>query len=58
MKTANYIHPLFRTGLLTLGLYAAHKTGGGDFSGWSVDLERYGNESDMWVDWVRVYSGR
>jgi len=26
-------------------------------SGWPYDLERYGNESDMWVDWVRVYSG-
>ena len=24
-------------------------------SGWPYDLERYGNESDMWVDWVRVY---
>ena len=28
----------------------------GGASGWPVDLERYGNESDMWVDWVRVYS--
>ena len=27
-------------------------------SGWPYDLERYGNESDMWVDWVRVYCGR
>ena len=26
-------------------------------SGWPYDLERYGNESDMWVDCVRVYSG-
>ena len=24
-------------------------------SGWPYDVERYGNESDMWVDWVRVY---
>ena len=30
----------------------------GGISGWPIDLERYGNESDMWVDWVRVYSGR
>ena len=30
----------------------------GGTSGWPIDLERYGNESDMWVDWVRVYSGR
>ena len=28
----------------------------GGASGWPVDLERYGNQSDMWVDWVRVYS--
>ena len=28
----------------------------GGISGWPIDLERYGNESDMWVDWVRVYS--
>lgn len=27
-------------------------------SGWPYDLERYGNESDMWVDWVRVYCGK
>ena len=29
----------------------------GGISGWPIDLERYGNQSDMWVDWVRVYSG-
>lgn len=28
--------------------------GGG---GWNPDLERYGNQSDMWVDYVRVYEG-
>jgi hypothetical protein len=28
--------------------------GGG---GWKADLSRYGNQSDMWVDWVRVYHG-
>ena len=28
----------------------------GGISGWPIDLERYGNQSDMWVDWVRVYS--
>ena len=27
-------------------------------SGWPYDLERYGNESDMWIDWVRVYCGK
>ena len=30
----------------------------GGISGWPIDLERYGNSSDMWVDWVRVYCGR
>lgn len=29
----------------------------GGISGWQIDLERYGNNSDMWVDWVRVYQG-
>ena len=29
----------------------------GGISGWPIDLERYGNRSDMWVDWVRVYCG-
>ena len=29
----------------------------GGISGWKIDLERYGNESDMWVDYVRVYQG-
>lgn len=28
----------------------------GGISGWKIDLERYGNASDMWVDYVRVYS--
>ena len=27
-------------------------------SGWPYDVERYGNETDMWVDWVRVYCGK
>lgn len=27
----------------------------GGISGWPIDLERYGNGSDMWVDYVRVY---
>ena len=30
----------------------------GGISGWPIDMERYGNSSDMWVDWVRVYCGR
>lgn len=30
----------------------------GGISGWQIDLERYGNVSDMWVDFVRVYCGR
>ena len=30
----------------------------GGISGWKIDMERYGNRSDMWVDFVRVYSGR
>lgn len=29
----------------------------GGISGWKIDLERYGNASDMWVDYVRVYEG-
>ena len=29
----------------------------GGNSGWPIDLERYGNASDMWVDYVRVYQG-
>jgi hypothetical protein len=27
----------------------------GGISGWNIDLERYGNGSDMYVDYVRVY---
>ena len=29
----------------------------GGISGWHIDLTRYGNQSDMWVDYVRVYQG-
>ena len=29
----------------------------GGISGWQIDLERYGNASDMWVDYIRVYQG-
>ena len=29
----------------------------GGISGWHIDLDRYGNQSDMWVDYVRVYQG-
>ncbi|GHV27340.1 hypothetical protein FACS1894176_09160 [Bacteroidia bacterium] len=25
-------------------------------SGWGIDLERYGNGSDMYVDYVRVFA--
>jgi hypothetical protein len=28
----------------------------GGISGWSIDLERYGNGSDMWVDYIRAYA--
>ncbi|TWU01608.1 glycoside hydrolase family 16 protein [Neorhodopirellula pilleata] len=28
----------------------------GGISGWPIDLERYGNGTDMWIDYVRVYS--
>jgi beta-glucanase (GH16 family) len=28
----------------------------GGASGWPIDLERYGNESDMYIDYVRVYA--
>ena len=27
----------------------------GGASRWSIDLERYGNETDMYVDWVRIF---
>src|SRR5690606_32491761 len=27
----------------------------GGISGWPIDLERYGNGSDMYIDYVRVY---
>ncbi|RYG68913.1 glycoside hydrolase family 16 protein, partial [bacterium] len=29
----------------------------GGISGWKIDLEREGNASDMYVDYVRVYQG-
>lgn len=29
----------------------------GGISGWKIDMNRYANGTDMWVDWVRVYSG-
>jgi hypothetical protein len=28
----------------------------GGISGWPIDLERYGNGSDMWIDYVRVFA--
>ena len=28
----------------------------GGISGWGIDLERYGNGTDMYVDYVRVYA--
>lgn len=30
----------------------------GGISGWHIDMQRYGNVSDMWVDYVRVYHGQ
>jgi hypothetical protein len=30
----------------------------GGISGWKIDLERYGNGSDMYVDYIRVYEGQ
>jgi hypothetical protein len=29
----------------------------GGISGWKIHLDRYGNATDMWVDYVRVYQG-
>ena len=29
----------------------------GGISGWKIDLDRYNNATDMWVDYVRVYQG-
>ena len=30
----------------------------GGISGWKIDLDRYNNSSDMWVDYIRVYQGQ
>ena len=30
----------------------------GGISGWHIDLARYENSTDMWVDYVRVYQGQ
>ena len=30
----------------------------GGISGWPIDLRREGNATDMYVDWVRVYSAK
>lgn len=30
----------------------------GGISGWKIDMKRYGNASDMWVDYVRVYGSK
>ena len=27
----------------------------GGISGWKIDLERYANGSDMYIDYIRVY---
>lgn len=29
----------------------------GGISGWQIDMDRHGNRTDMWVDFVRVYCG-
>jgi hypothetical protein len=29
----------------------------GGISGWKIDMDRYNNSTDMWVDYVRVYQG-
>jgi len=30
----------------------------GGISGWKIDMTRYGNATDMWVDYVRVYGAK
>jgi len=30
----------------------------GGISGWQIDMEREGNATDMWVDYVRAYQGK
>jgi len=30
----------------------------GGISGWRIDMERYGNVSDMYVDYIRAFQGR
>ncbi len=39
----------------SLGFLINYAIGGS--SGWKIDLDRYGNASDMYVDYVRVYQG-
>jgi len=41
----------------TLPLYFLVNYAIGGISGWHIDLDRYGNQTDMWVDYIRVYQG-
>lgn len=49
-------HPTGPTSLALPAWFLINYAIGGT-SGWKVDMERHGNRSDMWVDFVRVYSG-
>ena len=44
-----------RRPLVDLSLAVNYAIGG--ISGWPIDLKRYGNGSDMYVDYIRVYAG-
>jgi len=47
-------HPTGKVaGTLPMNFFVNLAFGGG----WPVDLQRYGNQSDMWVDYVRLYQG-
>ena len=48
-------HPTHRLSLTSPHCFLINYAIGGS-SGWPIDLERYGNVSDMYIDYVRVYA--
>ena len=49
-------HPTGATSLASPAWFLINYSIGG-ISGWQIDMERYNNKTDMWVDFVRVYCG-
>ncbi|MGI5869120.1 MAG: chitobiase/beta-hexosaminidase C-terminal domain-containing protein [Kiritimatiellia bacterium] len=49
-------HPTGPTSLAQPAWFLVNYAIGG-ISGWQIDMDRYGNQTDMWVDFVRVYCG-